>query len=310
MSKPKLLIADSGLDRPWLMAMWNQWFDCEVYNPDHKYDLDSTVVVDNRYDGLERYNQIRARGYRMVVPYLMDSFVDDPSESREQELVLRARDWVWIQESTQWRALGFDQPRAPSQPDRFFLLLMNLKRDHRDHLLAAVQEYLPHSLYSYVARGIRLPDDSEQINDRLYVPRWYADTGFSLVSETQVNNPIYANRLFVSEKTFKPLAYGHAFVVNGTAGTLEYLHGLGFETFAHRVDQTYDTVTSADQALMMVQAVLADLFDEFQSTGQVFQDTQTQQILQHNRELFFDHRRVAQLFATQIVQPIMEFIES
>jgi hypothetical protein len=168
-----------------------------------------------------------------------------------------------------------------------------------------------------VARNIFLPDDvyvhidgrPGTANDRHYVPRWYAETSFSLVTETMVSGT-RTRGLFVSEKTFKPLAHSHAFVVQGCDDTLSYLHSLGFETFAHVINESYDQKSTFNQKLQTILTVLEDLYREFKTSGAIFQDTKTQQILTHNRELFFNQDRVGQLFKTQLAEPIIAFAES
>lgn len=300
------------------MPLWQEHFDVAMYDHDHSYDAGSVVITDNRFGEKARYQQIQKHNYRIILPYLMDSDVNDTCETVNGEFVLRARDWIWIQESLQWRHLNYHAPCAPYAPSKFFLLLMNLKKANRDALFQAVGPYLESSTYSYVERGITLPGDQFVVNpfnkgtanDRLYVPDWYTQTCFSLVSETKI-----ISKLFISEKIFKPLAYHHPLVVYGSPGTLEYIRSCGFETFGHRVNESYDSIPNtglhvARDRLNHVVAVLEDLYVEFKQTGTVFQDTRTQQILAHNHELFFDQTRVHDMFRDQVVAPIMEFVES
>jgi hypothetical protein len=313
MSKPKILIADSNLIKPWFMPLWQEHFDVEMYEHDKTYDAGSIVITDNRFGEKARYQQIQQHNYRIILPYLMDSDVNDVCEVVNGELVLRARDWMWIQESTHWNHLNYCVPCVSAIPNKFFLLLMNLKRSNRDVLFQAVDTYLESSTYSYVERGITLPGDmfvptpfnAGNANDRLYVPDWYAQTCFSLVSESFVKSD-----LFISEKIFKPLAYHHPLIVYGTPGSLAYIQSLGFETFGHRIDESYDNETIVMIRLRKILAVLEDLHTEFKQKGTVFQDTRTKQILEHNHALFFDQARVCDLFRQQVADPIREFIES
>jgi len=320
MLKPKILIADSGLIQPYMAPLWQAHFEIEPFDLAQNQSLDCAVLVDDRYGDHDLYLQIKARGHRIIKTHLMDSFVTSQCENLGQEFVLRARDWVWIQESNMWNHRGYNQPRPPQTPDKFFLLLMNLTRQHRDHLLSAMTTYLDCSLHSYVSQGRLLPDDvfvpiqgrPGTANDRHYVPRWYGETCFSLVCETMVNYPSkpITGQLFISEKTFKPLAHAHAFVTHGTQGTLSYLHSLGFETMSHVIDESYDQCVWAEQRLQKISDVVQELYGEFKSSGQVFQDARTQQILAHNQARFFDQALVADMFAQQIAEPIREYVES
>ena len=283
MSKPKIYCADSNLVQPWFQPLWQEWFDVAVYDENTEYASGSIVITDNRFGSKHGYQQIKQHDYRIILSHLMDSHVYNKCEVIQQELKLCAQDWMWIQESLQYRYLNYHVPREPETPSRFFLLLMNLKRQSRDDLIAAVAPFLESSLYSYVERGIVLPDDiivrvpwnSGNANDRLYVPNWYSQTCFSLVSETYVHP-----RLFVSEKIFKTLAYQHPMVVYGTPGSLSYIRKLGFETFGHQIDESYDTVTEKQIRLQKIVEVLDNLHNQFVTEGAVFQDQKTKQILE------------------------------
>jgi hypothetical protein len=91
---------------------------------------------------------------------------------------------------------------------------------------------------------------------------------------------------------------------------LNYLHELGFETFGHVIDQSYDQDQDARSRLEKIVTVLDDLYQEFVRTGTVFQDARTQEILAHNHARFFDQTCIRALFHTQVAQPIMEFAET
>jgi len=319
MSKPKLLIEESNLVKPWFAPYWAEFFDYEFFDWTRTYNAnDGVALIDDRYDQ-DKYNQIKSQGLRVVRPYLMDSYVRDPCELQGQDLILRAQDSIWIQESVMWKHLKYNTPRAAVIPHRFFLLLINQLRPHRQQLLQAVDSYLADSLYTCVVKNILLHDDvyvpiagrPGTANDRYYVPRWYSETCFSLVSETLGhNNRVSDDKLYISEKSFKPIAHCHPFVIQGTQGNLEYLRSRGFETFSHVVDESYDQDPILRNRLQKITSVLENLNREFKHTGTVFQDAKTKQILEHNYNLFFDSNKIRELFRDQIAHPIMEFIES
>ena len=62
----------------------------------------------------------------------------------------------------------------------------------------------------------------------------YANAYFSLISET------HCNELFITEKTYKPIALGHPFLVWGGAGTLAYLKQKGYKFYSAAFDESYD----------------------------------------------------------------------
>ncbi len=59
-------------------------------------------------------------------------------------------------------------------------------------------------------------------------PRFYDETFASVVMETYINQD---HNVFFTEKTFKPLAYGHPFLLYSSAGALARLREFGFDTY-------------------------------------------------------------------------------
>lgn len=197
-------------------------------------------------------------------------------------------------------------------------MLMNLHRDHRSRLFEATKPYHHCSLYSYVEHGYFLPDDAalstfkRGISDQhRYNANWYSQTAFSMVSEARVQWPTKSpTARFVTEKTFKPLAFQHALMVYGTPGTLKYLHELGFETFDHVIDESYDTITDSFQRLSAIESVLQQLFKEYQQGNSLFLDSVSQQKILHNYYAFYDKTKIDQLWTSQIINPIREFLHA
>jgi hypothetical protein len=87
-------------------------------------------------------------------------------------------------------------------------------------------------------------------------PKPYVDTYFSLVSETICAESAYS---FRTEKMAKPLAMGHPFIVAGTRNYLEDLRNIGFQTFGHVIDESYDQIENAQDRMDRVIDVVTDL---------------------------------------------------
>lgn len=304
---------------------WEQYFNIEPWNPDQQYTAkDHVLLVDYAH-----YKNYQDYGLKIVVDHLWDSAIDQPAQVVNNELILRSADWIWIIESWIGRARGYDVARPPDDPKKFFLMPMYLHRNHRDQLLALVQKYLNQSIWSYVQQGKLLPNDSlhphepgqpklpgpGRADDRKYLPEWYADTCFSLVSETAVDTHLMGlgiepGKIFISEKSFKPIAYQHPFIIQGTKNTLNFLQSRGFETFHSVIDESYDTFSTAEWRLNAIGEVLQDLYRDYQQHGSVFQTPQVKEILQHNYQRFWNKSIVDQLFKQQIVDVITEYVES
>lgn len=89
-------------------------------------------------------------------------------------------------------------------------------------------------------------------------PQVYNDTYFSLVTETVFDYP-YS---FRTEKLWKPICIGHPFVVAANTGYYRDLHNLGFRTFGHLIDESFDTMDNNQDRLERIATVVEDLCDQ------------------------------------------------
>jgi hypothetical protein len=71
---------------------------------------------------------------------------------------------------------------------------------------------------------------------------YYERSFCSVVNETYIDNDCDP---FFTEKVFKPIAYLHPFLLFSSAGALEYLKDLGFQTFSDYFDESYDNIQNA-----------------------------------------------------------------
>lgn len=87
-------------------------------------------------------------------------------------------------------------------------------------------------------------------------PAPYIDTYFSLVTETICAESSYS---FRTEKTAKPLAMGHPFIAVANAGFYRDLHNMGFRTFGHVIDETFDQIEHAQTRVDRIIDIVTDL---------------------------------------------------
>lgn len=87
-------------------------------------------------------------------------------------------------------------------------------------------------------------------------PRAYIDTYFSVVTETVCAESAIS---FRTEKIAKPLAMAHPFIVAANAGYYRDLKSLGFRTFGHVMDESFDLIDHAQTRLDRITAVVTDL---------------------------------------------------
>ena len=53
--------------------------------------------------------------------------------------------------------------------------------------------------------------------------------------------------VYITEKTWKPIAYGSPFCINGDNGSIDYLHKQGFKTFHEFWDESYDHMNDVNK---------------------------------------------------------------
>lgn len=83
----------------------------------------------------------------------------------------------------------------------------------------------------------------------------YIDTYFSLVTETVFEYP----HSFRTEKIWKPIAMGHPFVAAANCGYYRDLRNLGFRTFDHVIDESFDQITNNQDRIARIAQVVEDL---------------------------------------------------
>jgi hypothetical protein len=121
-----------------------------------------------------------------------------------------------------------------------------------------------HSLFVSNKESIcKIPDmylDTQDLitpRDRILLPdvayddtlKMYQDTYFSIASETYFFD---GPGRFLSEKTFKPIAFNHPFILVSQPKSLELLRTLGYKTFHPYIDESYDAETNDVTRLKLI----------------------------------------------------------
>lgn len=96
----------------------------------------------------------------------------------------------------------------------------------------------------------------------------YIDTYFSLVTETVFEYP-YS---FRTEKIWKPIAMAHPWIAVANAGYYRDMRNLGFRTFDHLIDESFDQIENSQQRIERIVDVVRDLcsqnLDEFLASAE------------------------------------------
>lgn len=314
-SKPTVLVSkNKTVFQSWFLEeIWEQYFNVEIIDPNKTYDKHSTVTVSDSVDYMSGEDKLeRSLGLRHIVDHCWDSW--NSANDDAADFVLRPRDFIRINESIWYKNLGYDKFNLTRNPTRDFLLLMNRKELDRTKLYNRLNPVLQDNIYSYVGHGVPLQNAQDQeynnITWQRYIdPNWYTDTRFSVAVESVI---VYSSKrlehddINVSEKTLKPCAFKHPSIVWGEAGVLAWQKRQGFETFDHCIDESYDTILDVnlrfEGVIEQIESCVAD--------KTVFADPITQQKLEHNYNHFYNEDVVMKLFKEQMVDPLLEFIES
>lgn len=101
---------------------------------------------------------------------------------------------------------------------------------------------LQSKIENFLSRGPYTCDtlNPDQHNDHhLHVSGHYTQSYCHIVLETHYDAD-QSGGAFLTEKTFKPIKHGQPFVIAGPAGSLSALRKLGYRTFDHAIDNSYD----------------------------------------------------------------------
>lgn len=300
---------------PWVQPLIQDSFDIEPYDPSKTYDPKQHCVFINYVDLLEKETWYQDLGLRVLVEHLGDSDVDTLSRSTPEQLMLRCPNWMWYNACLEWSWYQLDQYQPNRQYQYNFLMLMNLRRWHRDRITRDLATVLPNALYSYASQGRELPGTPPPtIPWRGWLnPYWYDTTPYTVVVESYMRSrgwtadPANSNyRTEVSEKIFKPMLGQHPFIVYGSTDTIKYLKREGFATFDNLWDETYDTVLADTPRFELVTQQVLSAVNEY--NYQTFSlDAETRERIRHNHARLFDRSLVERRFRAEVVKDIMEW---
>ena len=276
-------------------------FHFEVYCPTQSYPAGTLFYVNIVGTSAAELDQLRNRGFKIIY----DNLWEQHAGAVDGALVLHNPAWFWYNEALWYHHLNY----AKHVPDRTYqyqaLMPMNLKKPHRDRLITQLGSTLDRMIWSYVAQGRQLPWDRD-MNDwdtqRYVNPEWYNQSYCSIVAETAVEPNPYQS-VFITEKTFKPIAFKHPFLVYGHQHSLRTLHDLGFATWDNLWDESYDSIQDPVQRCSAIVNIVKNI--------QVIPyDSETRYRLNHNADRFFDRVLVEQRIRTEIIDPIIHYAET
>ncbi len=124
-------------------------------------------------------------------------------------------------------------------------------------------------------------------HDRVFNLKWLIDCKINIVAESQARDIIIEMDppmpvRFLTEKIFKPLAYGMPFMVIGNKGSLQRIRDLGFKTFPEWFDESYDEM---DNYSLRTRAMF-DAYEKFLSEDHSIEEIMP--ALEHNFNMMKD----------------------
>lgn len=315
--KFNLLLSESDLNSfcsDWFIPFLSKYFNVIWHHDNQKTSPKDTLVVTGYTPMDEWYKNYAAAGYKVIKDDLWDQYVDNSvSKVKNNQLLLRNKNWIWYNESLWWQHLKYHKYTQSGEKSKYFLLLMNKPRDHRDYIYEHLTEYLNNAIYSYIAKGLQIFDDIPVGHgdwQRHMMPRWFDETVFSVVAESMMDASHAptdnVGEVFVSEKTFKPIAFKHPFIIAGTAGLLKYLKDQGFATFEHVIDESYD---SEDNHYVRLEKVVVEVKRLIRDQEQ-FQDIKSLEIKEHNFNLFYNTALIEKNLTNTLIKDILDYAET
>ena len=118
-----------------------------------------------------------------------------------------------------------------------------------------------------------------------YCSQDYSETGLEIVLETIVDD----QRWHLTEKTLRPIACGHPFVILGTPGILKYLRRYGFKTFSPLIDESYDDIQDPVERMQAIIGVMKCIAN-MNSVDKTLLYQQMNTISKYNKDRFFSDK--------------------
>jgi hypothetical protein len=280
----------------YLHTMWRNIFDVVEYDPTVTYNKHSSIFVINQF-GIDDYaTMLKEQGYKVVV----DNLWEYPVDTDDGYYWLQHRNWFWYNECLWWHSLKLNQYQPQRNITHRGFMQIRKPRPDRDTIVATLKPILDYCIWSYQSNT--LPGDIDP-NDNHYQrhvnPAWYDNTYATIVVETSMKMPGW-----VTEKTFKPMAHYHPFLIIGTPGHLAHIQGLGFVTFDNMFDESYDTELN----LLKRCQIIINNVNNIDITQPY--DAETTARLEHNRNRFYDIDLVRTKLQQDIVEPLLNYANS
>jgi hypothetical protein len=302
MKKINLLLSHNNwnsFNNHWIINVLHDFFKVIYIEDNPVFDKTNTIIMFSA-GGSDWINEFQDQNYKIVTEQLWNSGKLMPLNN---SMFLTNKNWFWYSESLYYMSVGHDQYIPNRTYNKLAFMPMWSFKSHRDLLFDRLTEMIQKDslIFSYVAKDIYLPHDDPSSPTRYnyFESVWYNDTHFSIVAETRVD----LDYLFISEKTYKPIAFYHPFILIAQPKILEHLRNNGFETYENLFDESYDLELDFN---VRFEKIISNI----KNYNKMPYDKITQDKLQHNHHLFFNKDIIMERFTKEIINPILEYFET
>lgn len=300
----------NAFSHPHMRDFLSKHFNILIHQPNTQYNKADTILVVNAYKienplASDWYKPYYNNGYKIIVDNLWEyrGFCDKHfSDPLDTCFVAYNTNWFWYNESIWYEYLGYKNYTPNKNIQKLALMPMRVNRQHRMEMVVRFSEILDKLIWSYSSFGRSLPGDLPTTHidyQRYFNPNWYDSTYFSIVAESQ----FMPGDIFVTEKTFKPMAFYHPMIVMAQPGHLKYIKSQGFETFENLFDESYDD----EQDWVKRIGLLVNNIKNFQIEQY---STLTLEKLAHNHNLFYNKALIENNMVNELITPIKEYAET
>lgn len=121
---------------------------------------------------------------------------------------------------------------------------------------------------------------------------FYCESWADLVSETHIE--LYGD-VFLTEKTFKPMAYGLPFILNASRGSLSHLRQLGYHTFPEIFDESYDAMPGGMKKIATIGEEIVAFCTDSKRITRMVTNPEIRNKLKYNQDLFWNKNHAQHL---------------
>lgn len=268
-NKKALLLLDQcleGYQTPWLWQFLHEECSRLDISPSSVVYVTGNLIASEQY---KIWATDRITGAMLkIIPYA--HFQSDIQRTAEQSGILPTFDSnLQYKRSNIIKTYNCLNKRTRTHRNWFYMELF--KYNMLDYGLVSMNDYGPHvgqlddkfadTMLSNEARK-RLPllvynQPNNEENDLYYINRItnqvFLDTWITVISEASFADS--DETIFISEKTFKPIACMHPFIFLGNRGSLAKLREMGYKTFNGFIDESYDNMPTFDRMAAIIREV-------------------------------------------------------